>query len=117
MLKHVLSQTQLRDKVVNMIIESGQARLPTLPLRKASLVSAPTPLLRLRDFHSIDSAQKDSAAFPSGSLGDFCLLSEQTPGKTMSIAADASTSTNFPLRTERNQKMPLTVLTFSASYE
>ena len=60
MLKHVLSQTQLRDKVVNMIIESGQARLPTLPLRKASLVSAPTPLLRLRDFHSIDSAQKVS---------------------------------------------------------
>ena len=30
-------------------------------LRKTSLVSAPTPLSRLRDFHSIDSAQKDSA--------------------------------------------------------
>ena len=29
-------------------------------LRKTSLVSAPTPLSRLRDFHSIDSAQKDS---------------------------------------------------------
>ena len=29
-------------------------------LRKTSLVPAPTPLSRLRDFHSIDSAQKDS---------------------------------------------------------
>ena len=28
--------------------------------RKTSLVPAPTPLSRLRDFHSIDSAQKDS---------------------------------------------------------
>ena len=42
---------------------------------------------------------------------------EQTPGKTMAIAADASTSTDFPLRAERNQKMPPPVLTFSASYE
>ena len=41
----------------------------------------------------------------------------QTPGKTVAIAADASTSTDFPLRAERNQKMPLTVLTFSASCE
>ena len=39
------------------------------------------------------------------------------PGKTVAIAAGASTSTDFPLRAERNQKMPLTVLTFSASYE
>ena len=31
-----------------------------LSLRKTSLVPAPTPLSRLRDFHSIDSAQKDS---------------------------------------------------------
>ena len=29
-------------------------------LRKTSLVTAPSPLSRLRDFHSIDSAQKDS---------------------------------------------------------
>ncbi len=43
-----------------MVLYSGQARLPTLPLRKTSLVSAPPPLSRLRDFHSIDSAQKDS---------------------------------------------------------
>ena len=42
---------------------------------------------------------------------------EQTPGKTVAIAADASTSTDFPLRAERNQKMPLPVLTFSASCE
>ena len=42
------------------IILSGQARLPTLPLSKTSLVQAPSPLSRLRDFHSIDSAQKDS---------------------------------------------------------
>ena len=42
------------------IIISGQARLPTLSLRKTSFVSAPTPLSRPRDFHSIDSAQKDS---------------------------------------------------------
>ena len=42
---------------------------------------------------------------------------EQTPGKTVAIAAGASTSTDFPLRAERNQKMPLTVLTFSASNE
>ena len=41
----------------------------------------------------------------------------QTPGKTVSIVADASTSTDLPLRAERNQKMPLTVLTFSASCE
>ena len=41
----------------------------------------------------------------------------QTPGKTVAIAADASKSTDFPLRAERNQKMPLTVLTFSASCE
>ena len=42
---------------------------------------------------------------------------EQTPGKTMAIAADASTSTDFPLWAKRNQKMPPPVLTFSASYE
>ena len=41
------------------IILSGQARLPPLPLRKTSLVPAPTPLSRLRDFHSNNSAQKD----------------------------------------------------------
>lgn len=39
---------------------SGGARLPALTLRKTSLVPAPPPLSRLRDFHSIDSAQKDS---------------------------------------------------------
>ena len=44
---------------------SGQARLPPLSLRKTSLVPAPSPLSRLRDFHSIDSAQKDSVpSFP-----------------------------------------------------
>ena len=37
-----------------------------LSLRKTSLVPAPTPLSRLRDFHSIDSAQ--------------------TPGKTVALA-------------------------------
>ena len=42
---------------------------------------------------------------------------EQTPGKTVAIAAGASTSTDFPIRAERYQKMPLPVLTFSASYE
>lgn len=42
---------------------------------------------------------------------------EQTPGKTVTIAAGASTSTDFPIRAERYQKMPLPVLTFSASYE
>ena len=30
---------------------------------------------------------------------------EQTPGKTMAIAADASTSTDFPLWAERNRKI------------
>ena len=39
------------------------AGLPELSLRKSSLVPAPTPLSRLRDFHFIDSAQKDSASF------------------------------------------------------
>ena len=58
------------------IILSGQARLPPLPLRKTILVPAPTPLSRLRDCHSIDYAQKDSAAFHSGSRGDFCLRSD-----------------------------------------
>ena len=29
----------------------------------------------------------------------------QTPGKTVAIAADASTSTDFPLRAERNRKI------------
>ena len=29
----------------------------------------------------------------------------QTPGKTVAIAADASTSSDFPLRAERNQKI------------
>ena len=42
---------------------------------------------------------------------------EYTPGKTADIAAGASMSTDFPLRAERYQKMPLTVLTFSASCE
>ena len=42
------------------IILSGQARLPPPPIRKTSLVPAPTPPSRLRDFHSIDSTQKDS---------------------------------------------------------
>lgn len=42
---------------------------------------------------------------------------EYTPGKTAVIAAGASTSTDFPLWAERNQKMPSPVLTFSASYE
>ena len=41
----------------------------------------------------------------------------QTPGKTVAIAGRSALSTDFPLRAERNQKMPLTVLTFSASYE
>ena len=40
-------------------------------LRKTSLVPAPTPLSQLRDFHSIDSSQKDSVAFPSGSCADY----------------------------------------------
>ena len=30
---------------------------------------------------------------------------EQTPGKTVAIAASASTSTDFPLRAERNRKI------------
>ena len=42
---------------------------------------------------------------------------EYTPGKTAVIAAGASTSSDFPLWAERNQKMPPPVLTFSASYE
>ena len=42
---------------------------------------------------------------------------EYTPGKTAVIVAGASTSTDFPLWAERNQKMPPPVLTFSASYE
>ena len=42
---------------------------------------------------------------------------EQTPGKTVAIATGASTPTDFPLRAERYQKMPLPVLIFSASYE
>lgn len=41
----------------------------------------------------------------------------QTPGKTVAIATGASTSTDFLLRAERYQKMPLPVLTFSASYD
>ena len=45
------------------------------------------------------------------------IAAEYTPGKTVVIAVDASKSTDFPLRAKRNQKMPLTVLTFSASYE
>ena len=45
------------------------------------------------------------------------IAAEYTPGKTAVIVADASKSTDFPLRAERNQKMPLTVLTFSASCE
>ena len=40
-----------------------------------------------------------------------------TPGKTAVIVAGASTSSDFPLWAERNQKMPPPVLTFSASYE
>ena len=42
------------------VFSSGQAGLPALSLSKTSLVPAPPPLSRLRDFHSIDSAQKDS---------------------------------------------------------
>ena len=42
---------------------------------------------------------------------------EYTPGKTAVIVAGASTSSDFPLWAERNQKMPPPVLTFSASYE
>ena len=42
---------------------------------------------------------------------------EQTPGKTVAIAERSALSTDFPLRAERNQKMPPPVLTFSASYE
>ena len=45
------------------------------------------------------------------------IAAEYTPGKTAVIAAGASTSTDFPLWAERNQKMPPPVLTFSASYE
>ena len=45
------------------------------------------------------------------------IAADYTPGKTAVIAAGASTSTDFPLRAERNQKMPPPVLTFSASYE
>ena len=42
---------------------------------------------------------------------------EQTPGKTVAIAERSALSTDFPLRAERYQKMPLPVLIFSASYE
>ena len=42
---------------------------------------------------------------------------EYTPGKTVAIAERSATSTDFPLRAERNQKMLPPVLTFSASYE
>ena len=42
---------------------------------------------------------------------------EQTPGKTVAIVERSALSTDFPLRAERNQKMPLSVLTFSASCE
>ena len=45
------------------------------------------------------------------------IAAEYTPGKTVAIAAGASTSSDFHLWAERNQKMPLTVLTFSASCE
>ena len=45
------------------------------------------------------------------------IAAEYTPGKTAVIAAGASTSSDFPLWAERNQKMPPPVLTFSASYE
>ena len=45
------------------------------------------------------------------------IAAEYTPGKTAVIAAGASTSTDFPLWAERNQKKPPPVLTFSASYE
>ena len=40
----------------------GWAGLPTLTLRQTSLVPAPAPLLRLRDFHSIDSALRKAAS-------------------------------------------------------
>ena len=40
----------------------GQASLPALALRKTSLVPAPPPLSRLRDFHSIDSALRKAAS-------------------------------------------------------
>ena len=42
---------------------------------------------------------------------------EQTPGKTVAIAERSATSTVFPIRAERYQKMPLPVLTFSANCE
>ena len=45
------------------------------------------------------------------------IAAEYTPGKTAAIADGTSMSTDFPLRAERYQKMPLTVLTFSASCE
>lgn len=45
------------------------------------------------------------------------IAAKYTPGKTAAIAAGASTSTDFPLWAERNQKMPPPVLTFSTSYE
>ena len=87
----------------------GQARLPTLSLRKTSLVPAPSPLSRLRDFHSIDSAQEDLLdklvlarrrhrclfGVPKGFEPTAADASEQAPGKTVVIAAGASTSTGF----------------------
>ena len=89
---------------------SGQARLPPLSLRKTSLVPAPSPLSRLLDFHSIDSSQEDLLdklvlarrrhrclfGVPKGFEPTAADASEQTPGKTVAIAADASTSTDFP---------------------
>lgn len=40
--------------------KSGQGGVPQLKLRATTLVPAPTPLSRLRDFHFIPTAQKDS---------------------------------------------------------
>ena len=63
----------------------------------ATVAAMGLPLYRLR--------AERLRAFPSGSRGDFCLRSDDTPGKTMAIAERSATSTDFPPRAERYQKM------------
>ena len=72
---------------------------------KPRLVPAPPPLLWLRDFHSIDSAQKDSVPSIQKSHRLSCLRSEQTTGKHSAIVASAPNTEIFLLRAELNQKM------------
>ena len=93
----------------------GLQRQCSARVTKRSSAVEKTP--QVRHFHLAGSIMLINVGGAATEEHTAAIAAEYTPGKTAVIAAGASTSSDFPLWAERNQKMPPPVLTFSASYE